>query len=134
MVTLQSLVVLMAEYRSTSPVTRMPDLLLHEFADHLSDGECRPHVALPVDGDLSSACAVTSPRRDVLPGFREFHDAIVRLAAMSVGDENIAVRRNQDIGRPIERLFGLRSHAGSTEREQQFALGTELEHLVALRG
>ena len=51
---------------------------------------------------------------------------------MAVADEDVAVRRDQDGGRHIERVGAVASHAGLAERHQDLAVLTELEHLVAL--
>jgi hypothetical protein len=49
-----------------------------------------------------------------------------------VGDEDVAVGRDDDVGRPAERVGPLGVDARSSERHQDLALGAELEHLMSL--
>jgi hypothetical protein len=52
---------------------------------------------------------------------------------MSIGHENVTVRRRHHIVRLVQELPGtVSSHAGRSERQQDLALRTELDHLVAL--
>ena len=53
---------------------------------------------------------------------------------MSVGDDDVAVRRDRAGRRPDERVLTRLRHAGLAEREQHLALGAELEHLKAAAG
>src|SRR5437764_11795016 len=50
---------------------------------------------------------------------------------MSVGDENIAIRRDDDIRRPIESLRAVAGDSWLAERHQHSSIRTELEDLVA---
>src|SRR5207244_11838993 len=50
---------------------------------------------------------------------------------MSVGDENIAIRRDDDIRRPIESLRAVAGDSWLAERHQDSSIRTELEDLVA---
>jgi len=82
--------------------------------------------------ELARPRSLLAPRFDELPILREFHDAGVRVAAMTVGDEDIAVGCDEDVRRLIE---GIRTVAGDSclaKRHQDFSLGTELENLVTL--
>src|ERR1043165_8752929 len=70
-----------------------------------------------------------APRLDELAVFGELHHAGVRIAAVAVADEDVAVRRDQDGRRHVERV---RAIAGLAERHQELPLGAELEHLMPL--
>ena len=48
-----------------------------------------------------------------------------------LGDEDLAVRRDDDVGRLVERVRAVAGDAGLAERHQQLAVGTELEDLMA---
>ena len=50
---------------------------------------------------------------------------------MTVGDDDVAVRRGGARGRLHERVTGGRRHAGLAERQQQLAVLIELEDLIA---
>ena len=50
---------------------------------------------------------------------------------MSVGDENIAIRRDDDIRRPIESVRAVAGDSCLAERHQDSSIRTELEDLVA---
>ena len=82
--------------------------------------------------ELTRAGPLLSPRLDELPVFRELHDARVRLAAVAVGDEDVAVRSDQDVGRLIERIGTVAGDSRLAQRHQDLAIGAELEHLVTL--
>ena len=51
---------------------------------------------------------------------------------MAVADEDVAVRRDQNGGRHVERVGAVAGHARLAERHQHLAVLIELEHLVAL--
>ena len=51
---------------------------------------------------------------------------------MSIGDENVAVRRDQHCGRCVELVRTVAGDTGLAERHQHPAVRTELEDLVAL--
>ncbi|PYS55072.1 MAG: hypothetical protein DMG13_05765 [Acidobacteria bacterium] len=50
---------------------------------------------------------------------------------MPVADENVAVRRDHNIGRSIEGVGTFRSNAGLAQRHQHLSIRAELEDLVA---
>ena len=54
--------------------------------------------------DLAAPRALSSPLFEVGAVLRELDDAIVRSPAMAVGDEDRAVRRDDDVGRLIEAI------------------------------
>ena len=51
---------------------------------------------------------------------------------MPIGHEDIAVGRDDHIGRPIERIGAIARHTSLSERHQQRAVRTELEDLMTL--
>jgi len=51
---------------------------------------------------------------------------------MSIGDENVAVRRGHHGGRRVEFIRTAAGDTGLAEPQQNLAFGAELEHLVAL--
>ena len=51
---------------------------------------------------------------------------------MAVPDEDIAIRRDQDGGRLIERVRTISGDSSLAERHQDLAFRTELENLVTL--
>src|SRR5438309_3938201 len=82
--------------------------------------------------ELARAGTVFTPRLDKFPVFGEFHNAPVALGIMSVADENIAVRRNHDVGRSVEHIRPLAGDASLSERHQDFSIRAELEDLMTL--
>src|SRR5439155_20153591 len=81
---------------------------------------------------LAASGAFLAPLLDVRAVLAESDDAIVLAVAVAVGDKNIASRRDDDVGRLIEQTGGRAADARLAERHERFALGTELEDLVAL--
>src|SRR5207237_920739 len=71
-----------------------------------------------------------APRLEDLAVLGELHHAGVRVAAVAVADEDVAVRRDEDGGRHVERVRAVAGHARLAERHQQLPLGVELEHLM----
>ena len=65
------------------------------------------------------AGAFLAPGLDELAVLGELHDARVGVAAMSVGDEDVAVRRGHDGGRRVELVRAAARDAGLAERQQQ---------------
>src|SRR5207247_2548178 len=90
--------------------------------------------------ELSGPRAHLAPLFDVLAVLVELHDSPIRvrrwiriLAAVAVGDEDVAVWRRDHIARLVERIGTIAWHARLSERQQHLALRTELDHLMALR-
>ena len=50
---------------------------------------------------------------------------------MAVGDEDVAVGRDGDVGRAVERIGAVARHALLAERHHQLSVARELEHLLA---
>ncbi len=50
---------------------------------------------------------------------------------MSIGDEDISIRSDQDVGRWTEGVRSVACDAGFTEGHQNFSVRAELEHLIA---
>src|SRR5712691_3596066 len=84
------------------------------------------------DVDLAGSRPFLAPGLDELSVLRKLHDARIRVPAMSVPDEDVTVGGDQDRGRRIELVGTAAGHAGLAERQQQPAIGTKLEDLVAL--
>ena len=59
-------------------------------------------------------------------------DAVVLAVAVAVGHEDVAVRRDDDVGRLIEEIGTGAADARLAERHQHLAVGAELEDLMAL--
>ena len=75
-----------------------------------------------------------------LPSLRELRDArdgvgrrVRVLSAVAFGDEDVAVRRDDDVVRLGERLGRIAADAGLAERHQHLAVRAELDDLVADR-
>src|SRR5436190_1556658 len=73
-----------------------------------------------------------APGLDELSILGELNDAGIRIAAMSVRHEYVAVRGNRDIARPIECIRSGAGNARLAEGEQHFSLWTELNYDVTL--
>src|SRR3984893_1926256 len=74
--------------------------------------------------EIAGCRASFSPALDESSVLREFqHAAIVmRIGQVAVGHEDIAVWRNGDAGRPVERIRTVSGHALSAERHQHLAV------------
>src|SRR5262249_24838226 len=100
----------------------------------ISDEESSPGI----DGDGMKAAELTSSRSFLAPGFDEFsifaklHDPPARVLAMSVRDENVSVRSNHKVGGINERVRTIPGDSRLAERQQDFSLGIELQHLRTL--
>src|SRR5215813_10957759 len=81
--------------------------------------------------DLASAAAFLAPGLDEFAGLVEFDDAGIGVAAVSVADENVAIGRDQNRGRSVEGVRTVACRSGLAEREQDLAVGAELEDLMA---
>src|SRR5450432_3212425 len=79
--------------------------------------------------ELAGTGALDAPFLEVLAGFVEFHNAIVRHAAMAVGDENIAIGRDQYIGRHVERVVAAPGDSSLAEAHQHLSVRAELDDL-----
>ncbi len=81
--------------------------------------------------EFAGGGAFLPPGLDERPVLREFHDARIGIAAVPVGDENVAVRRGDDIRGPVEGVGAVPGDPGLAQGEQHLALGAELDDLVA---
>src|SRR5580704_6897333 len=79
------------------------------------------------DVELALCRAVVAPGGEEFAVARVFDDAVVGLFAVTVGDEDIAVRRNHDVGRAVELVIAIAGNARLADRHQQAAIGTELQ-------
>src|SRR5262249_40389684 len=82
--------------------------------------------------DLAGRAALLAPGLDELAGLVELDDAGVGVAAVTVGNEDVAVRRHQRRGGRVEFIRGAAGNARLAERQQHLAVRAELEDLVAL--
>src|SRR5580704_14713500 len=83
------------------------------------------------DVELALPGAVVAPGGEEFAVARVFDDAVVGLVAMAVGNENIAVRRDLDVGRYVELVIAIAGNARLADRHQQASIGTELQSRCA---
>src|SRR5450631_1238840 len=83
------------------------------------------------DVELALSRAVVAPGGDEFAIARIFDDAVVGLVAVAVGDEDVAVRRDHDVGRAVELVIAIAGNAWLADRHQQSAIGTELQSRCA---
>src|SRR5579871_161605 len=81
---------------------------------------------------LAGGAALLAPGLDELAGLVKLDDAGVGVAAVTVGDEDIAVGRDQYSGGRIELIRPAPRNAGLAESQQHLAFRAELENLVTL--
>src|SRR5262249_33173602 len=89
-------------------------------------GESMGHV------ELALSLARFAPGLDEFSVLGELHDARVRLLSVSVSDEDVAIGRDHDVGRPIEGVRPVARDAGLAQRHQHLSIGAELDDRVAL--
>src|SRR5678816_2876780 len=82
--------------------------------------------------DLARARSFLAPLLDERAILRELHHAIVLAVAMTVGDEDVAIRPDEDVRGLIEEVRTGATDTRLAERHQYFALRVELEDLVPL--
>src|SRR5262249_18441425 len=82
--------------------------------------------------ELTGPCSLLTPRLDELAVLIELHNSRVGISAVSVSNEDIAVRSGDHIRRLVECILAVTGDAGFSEREEDLALRTELDHDVAL--
>src|ERR1039458_572607 len=81
--------------------------------------------------ELAGGRALLAPGLDERAVFGRLHHAGVGVAAVSVGDEDLAVGSDGHGGRLVERIGAIARDALLAEGEQDFAVGIELDDLVA---
>ena len=81
--------------------------------------------------ELAGGDAFLAPTLDELAVLGEFHDARVGFSAMSVGDKNIAVGRDDDIGGRVESVLAVAGESRLAERQQYFSVTAKLEDLMS---
>src|SRR4030095_3913364 len=84
--------------------------------------------------ELARAASLFSPGLDELPVLRELNDPGVRIPAMSVSDEDVAIGGGDDIGRLIECVRAVAGDAHLAERQQDFSFRTEFDDDLSLPG
>src|SRR5438128_2069351 len=77
--------------------------------------------------ELARTRAALPPRLDEGAVLRELHDPRIDVA---VRDKDLAVRRDGDIGRAVERVGTVARDAGLAERHQQLTVARVLEDLL----
>jgi len=82
--------------------------------------------------ELARPLALLAPLLDVLAVLVELDDAVVGVAAVAIGDEDVAVGRHQDVGRCVERILCGPGDAGLAERHEKLAVLIELHDGVTL--
>src|SRR5579859_795058 len=71
-----------------------------------------------------------TPRLDKLPILGELHDAGVSVSTMSIGDEDVPIGSDHDVGRLIEGVWTVAGNSGLSQGHQDLAFRTELENLL----
>src|SRR5258707_1872677 len=74
--------------------------------------------------EFARAGSFFPPRLDELSVFRKLHDAVVGIAAVSIGNKNITIRSDGHRGRHIERVGTIARDARLAESHQYFSVGT----------
>src|SRR5439155_1200645 len=110
-----------------------PSLVLHEPPQRHLGGISRIDVALVVGRDrfrraeLARTFAVLAPSLDELAVLGELDDTVVGRPAVAVRDIDVAVRRDRDVARPVERVLAVARHARLADRHQDLAVRAELD-------
>src|SRR5260370_794752 len=92
-------------------------------------------VALSIGSDAfggAGAGGVLIGIRNESRHLADLEEAVVGVAAMTVGNENVAIGCDQRRGRRVEFVRTAARNAALAEGQQQLAVGAELEDLVAL--
>src|SRR5204863_3710860 len=81
--------------------------------------------------ELTAIGSLPAPGLDEPSVLRELHDARVGVSAVSVRDENIAVRSGEHVRWPVEGVRAVSGDPGPAERQEDLSLRAELHDLVA---
>src|SRR5215468_1411247 len=73
-----------------------------------------------------------APRGDELAVLSEFHDAVIGGSAVTVGDVDVAIGRNNDAARPIQKGGAIAGHSGFAQGHQDLTLRAEFDQHGAL--
>src|SRR4030081_1833500 len=84
--------------------------------------------------DLARPRSLHAPGLDELAVLGKLHDARIGVAAVAIGNEDVAIGSRHHGGRRVELVVAGARDAGLAEREQDLAVRAELEHLMALPG
>src|SRR5215510_3237745 len=84
--------------------------------------------------ELARAASLFSPGLDELPVLRVLNDPGVRIPTVSVSDEDVAIRRSDDIGRLIESVRAVAGDTHLAECQQDFSFRTEFDDDLSLPG
>src|SRR6476646_5503987 len=85
-----------------------------------------------VDAELARTVPTLPPGRNEFATAREFDDARIGVSAMTVAHDDVPVGGNRHIRRSVEHIRPVPGYTRLADRQQDLALGTELENLVAL--
>src|SRR5580704_12845681 len=84
----------------------------------------RIHGEAVGDVELALSRTVVAPGGDEFAVARIFDDAVVGLVAVAVGNENIAIRRDQDVGWAVELVMAVAGNARLADHHQHPSIGT----------
>src|SRR5437762_13479057 len=82
--------------------------------------------------EIARPGALLAPRFDERAVFGELDNTRIGVAAVAVADEDVAVRRDEDGGRHVERIGSIARDACLAERHQEFAVSAKLENLMTV--
>src|ERR1051326_4628237 len=83
-------------------------------------------------GELAGARSFPSPGFKEPSVLRELHDPCVRVAAMTVGDKNVAVGSDHNGGGAIEGILAIAGDSGFAQRQQNVPFGVKFKNLLPL--
>src|SRR5262249_6502598 len=87
----------------------------------------------PVRGlELTRRGAFLAPGLDELARLVELDDPGIGIAAVAIGNEDVAVRRRDDVGRGVELVWAVAGHARLAERHQHLSVLVELDGRISL--
>src|SRR5215467_15628442 len=83
--------------------------------------------------ELTGCSTFAAPCFDKLAVFGEFHNAsgAELVGVMAIRHEDVAIRRDGDAGRPVERIRTIAGHSLLAKHHQNLAVRADLEHLLA---
>src|SRR5262249_379269 len=93
---------------------------------------CRIHGKAVRRVEFTGAASLLAPGLDEFSVLGQFNDACIRVTAMTVCDENRAVRRDQNGGWPIEWIRTITCNARLAQSHQKSSIRAEFHHGIAL--
>src|SRR6266700_963516 len=82
--------------------------------------------------ELTERRPFLAPGLDELPVFRKLHDSGIAVTTMSIGDKDLAIGCNYNVGRLIEGVRTITGNSGLAQGHQNLSFGTKLDYLMAL--